>query len=105
MDEVHFSEAAYFDELAEDGEVAPARPRGTPLPKWEDLEEEEPRVDNSDFTSQVGRERGDKNKQGNKRTRRESDRPGKIRLTDERTAYLLKCCKLGFFYGVCTPKR
>lgn len=30
-DEGHFSELVYFDELAEDGEVAPARPSNVPL--------------------------------------------------------------------------
>lgn len=49
-DETHFSEVAYFDELAEDGEVAPSRPRGT-FARMEELEEGEPRVINSAFTS------------------------------------------------------
>lgn len=37
-DDAHFSEAAYFDELAKDGEATLARPRGFPLPIWEDLD-------------------------------------------------------------------
>lgn len=45
-----FSKAAYFDELTEEGEVAPARPQGIPSPAWEDLEGQEPRPDNSGFT-------------------------------------------------------
>lgn len=36
--EAHFSETAYFDELAKEGEVAAARSRGVPLSILEDLE-------------------------------------------------------------------
>lgn len=37
-DEAHFFEAAYLDELAEDGEVIASKPRGVSLPIWEELE-------------------------------------------------------------------
>lgn len=39
-DEARFLEAVFFDELAEDGKVVPDRPRGIPLPAWEDLREQ-----------------------------------------------------------------
>lgn len=81
--------AAYFDELAEDDEIVPTKPPGTSLPKWEDLEEGEPRVDIAAFTLTGGPRKGRQNKQGNKWTRRESDRPGKVQLVDGRTTYLL----------------
>lgn len=32
QERVHFLEATFFEELAENGEVALARPRGVPLP-------------------------------------------------------------------------
>lgn len=88
-DEAHFLEAAYFDELAEDGEIVTSKPRGIPLPEWKDLEEGEPRVDNSVFAS-TGRSRKEKqNKQGNKRPCRESNCPGKVQVADGRKVYLL----------------
>lgn len=39
--EAYFLEAIFFDELVEDGEIAPIRPRGVPLLGWEDLKEQE----------------------------------------------------------------
>lgn len=39
-DEAHFSEAALFEELAEDVEVVLTPPRGVPLQIWENLEEQ-----------------------------------------------------------------
>lgn len=36
-DKVNFLEAAYFDELTEEGEVTPARPCGVPMSIQEDL--------------------------------------------------------------------
>lgn len=68
-EDAHLSEATYFDELVDNDEVAPAKPRGTPLPEWYDLEKEEPRVDNSAFTSTGRQRKGRQNKQGNKSTR------------------------------------
>lgn len=48
-DEAHFSEAtAYFDELAKDGEVPPAKPRGAYMG---DLEGQGTRQDNFAHTS------------------------------------------------------
>lgn len=46
-DEAHFSEARYFDELAEDGEVIIAQPRGVQLPAWEDLEDNKAEINSS----------------------------------------------------------
>lgn len=37
-DEAHFLEATYFDELAEDNEAVPSKPKGVPLPRWEGFE-------------------------------------------------------------------
>lgn len=45
-DEAHFSEPAYFEDLAEEGEVA-----SVCLVAWEDLEGQGPRPGNSAFTS------------------------------------------------------
>lgn len=59
-DDVHFLEATYFDELAKGDEVVPFKPRGAPLPEWENLEGGEPRVDNSAFASRVDRGRENK---------------------------------------------
>lgn len=39
INEAYFSEETYFDKLSEDGEVAPARPRGVPLLEWEAFKE------------------------------------------------------------------
>lgn len=50
-DEAHFFEAQYFVELAEEGEIAIARPRGVPLLAWEDFEGNEPDPDNCAYTS------------------------------------------------------
>lgn len=41
-DEAHFSEATYFDELTEIGDVTATMPQGVPLPIREDLEGQEP---------------------------------------------------------------
>ena len=38
--EVNFTEAAFFEEMAEEGEVAIVRPTGISLPKWEEISEE-----------------------------------------------------------------
>lgn len=38
QDEAHFLRGAFFDELAEDGEMVPALRQGVPLPKLVDLE-------------------------------------------------------------------
>lgn len=46
-DEVHLSEVQLFEKLAEEGEVAVARPRGIPLLAWEDLERNEADPDHS----------------------------------------------------------
>lgn len=46
-DEAQFSEAQYFDELAEDGEAIIVRPRGVQLSAWEDLEGNEPKYNSS----------------------------------------------------------
>lgn len=37
---LNFLEVAFFDELAKDGEVAPAQPRGVTLSTWEDPEDQ-----------------------------------------------------------------
>lgn len=50
-DEAHFSEVQYFDELAEEGEVIIAQPRGIPLPAWEDLESNKNKANPSVQTS------------------------------------------------------
>lgn len=44
-DESHFSEATFFDELAEDGYIFLARPRDVPLPSQEDPKEEKSRLE------------------------------------------------------------
>lgn len=64
-------EAAYFGELAKDGEVNPTRSQGVPLPIWEDLEDQEPRLDNSAYTSTGRSGRSGQSRPGNKRTSRE----------------------------------
>lgn len=61
--ETHFLEATYFDELAEAGEVAPSKPKGVPLWRWEDLERGDPRVDNSAYTSTGRPKKGRPSKQ------------------------------------------
>lgn len=87
--EAHFSEAAYFDELADEGEVAAPRPRGVQPLMWEDLEGQERRFHNSAHTS-MGRPGPSKqNKNSNKRARCGDDLCGKVRVADGRTAYLL----------------
>lgn len=50
-DEAYFSEAAFFNELAKDGDNTPARVRGVPLPAWEALEEQKQKSDEKAFTS------------------------------------------------------
>lgn len=42
---------AYFDDLAENGEVTPARFRVVPSLMWDDLENQKPRPDNFAHTS------------------------------------------------------
>lgn len=37
QDNAYSSDAAFFNELAEDGEIVPARPEGVPLSKWRTL--------------------------------------------------------------------
>ena len=34
---MNFTEAAFFEEMAEEWEIAIARPTGVPLPKWEEI--------------------------------------------------------------------
>lgn len=46
-----FSKVAYFDELAEDGEIAQTRSRGIPLSAQEDLEGQNPKPNNSACSS------------------------------------------------------
>lgn len=49
-DKAHFALPAYFDELAEEGGVAPSKPRGMPLPAWDDRKGQEPRLNSSTST-------------------------------------------------------
>lgn len=50
-DEAHFSEAHYFDELAEEGEVTITHPRGVQLLAWEDLKDKKTKTNSSAQTS------------------------------------------------------
>lgn len=85
-DEGHFSEAAYFDELAEEWEVAPARCLGIPLSAWEDLEGQEAQLENSAFTSTRYPSLSKQHKPDKKKkSPRGDDSHGEIRLAHERT--------------------
>lgn len=70
-DEAHFSEVAFFDDLAEDREIVPPQPRGVSRPAWEDLEEPESKPDKK------------------KRSRQEKNLFKKIKLADGQVAYVL----------------
>lgn len=45
------SEVAFFDKIAKYGEVSLARPRGVPLPVWEDLQEQKAKSNEKASTS------------------------------------------------------
>lgn len=51
QDESNFSEASYFDELADDKEIFATWPPGVPLLVGEDLEGQKPRLDTFASTS------------------------------------------------------
>lgn len=80
--------AAYFDELAEDGEVTPDRPWDVHLQMWEDLESQKARCYDSAHTiDQLGTLK--QSKPSTKRTRRGDDLLQKVCLADGRTTYHL----------------
>lgn len=87
-----------------EGKVAPARPWGSPLLEWKELEGGEPPVGNSGFTL-VGRPRkGRQDKQSNNRSRRENDRLRKVRLADGGTCLpFMMFCGIRFSCGIWTP--
>lgn len=87
-DDAHFSEAQYFDELAEEGEVIIAQPRRVLLPAWEDLEDNRIKTNPSSQTSRQHPRLLKKQKKG-KTARQEDDTLEKVRLADGRTAYVL----------------
>lgn len=91
----NFLEVAYFNELAEDDEVTPTRPRGVPLQMWEDLEYQKPLSNNSAHTSMGQTGPTKHNKSSNNKTRRGHDLPKKVRLADGSTTYLFV-----MFWGV-----
>lgn len=86
--EAHFSEAQYFDELTEEGEVTIAQPRGVLLPAWEDLEGKRSNANHSAQTSTQHPHPSKKQKM-NKAVQQEDDTLEKVRLVDRRAAYVL----------------
>lgn len=86
-DEAHFSEAQYFDELA-DGEVTIAQPRGVQLPAWEDLEGNKAETNSSVQMLRQHSHPSKKQKKG-KASEQEDEELEKVRLADGRTAYVL----------------
>lgn len=51
IDVAYFSKEAFFDELAEDGEIAPTQPRGVCLSEMEALEGQKQKYDEKISTS------------------------------------------------------
>lgn len=87
-DEAHFSEAQYFDELAEEGEVTIAQLRGVVLPAWEDLEGNRTKTNPSVQTSGQ-HPRPSKKQKNSKAAQQEDGILEKVRLADGRIAYVL----------------
>lgn len=87
-DGAHISEAQYFDELAEEGEVAIAHPRGVQLPVWEDLEGKKIKTNSSALTS-TQHSHPSKKQRKDETAQQEDNTLEKIRLADGRTAYIL----------------
>lgn len=89
--EAHFSEAVYFDELAEEGQVDLAWSRGTPLLIWKHLEVQGCWPNNSAHTSTSRPGPSKQSKSDNKRAYWGDDFPGKVRVAYGRTIHLLWC--------------
>lgn len=87
-DEAHFSEAQYFDEPAEEGEVIIVQPRGVLLPAWEDLEGNKMKTNPSAQTSMQHPRPSKKQKKG-KAAQQEDGTFEKVQLADGRTVYVL----------------
>lgn len=88
QEEEHFSEAAYFVKLAEDGDIVSTRPRSVSLSAWEDLEEPKSKPDKFSSTSnRPPRPPKQQKSDENKRSRQEEDLCEKIQLADAQMAY------------------